>query len=107
MGRLVQVAQQPDDMTSQVTELTELEKRHAALLEAAFTELEGAIGLLAAPEGSPGLADAGSPGDADGAERRLLRAAFNDVPVPLFLLARDGAVLGVNKAAGELLGSRP
>src|SRR6266702_3488098 len=121
MGRLVQVAPQPDDMTSQVTELTELEKRHAALrqaaslpaadlgalLDAAFTELEGAIGLLAAPEGSPGLADAGSPGDADGAERRLLRAAFNDVPVPLFLLARDGAVLRVNKAAGELLGSRP
>ncbi len=40
-------------------------------------------------------------------ERRLLRAAFSDVPVPLFLLARDGTVVRVNKSAAELLGSKP
>ena len=114
----MQVAPQADDTTSQVAEL---EKRHAALrlaaslpaadlsaiLDAVFTELEGAIGLLAAPEAVPGRAGAGRVGDADGSERRLLRAAFSDVPVPLFLLATDGTVLRVNEAAGQLLGSRP
>ncbi len=48
-----------------------------------------------------------APADSDGSERRLLRAAFTDAPVPLFLLARDGTVLRVNKAAAELLGSKP
>ncbi len=114
----MQVAPQADDTTSQVAEL---EKRHAALrlaaslpaadlsaiLDAVFTELEGAIGLLAAPDAVPGRAGAGRAGDADGSERRLLRAAFSDVPVPLFLLATDGTVLRVNEAAGQLLGSRP
>jgi serine phosphatase RsbU (regulator of sigma subunit)/PAS domain-containing protein len=79
----------------------------SALLEAAFTELEGAVSLLEAPKanGSP------EPGprspDANGTERRVLRAAFADAPVPLFLLAPDGTVLRVNKAAGDLLGSKP
>ncbi len=60
MGRVVPVVPEPDDGADQVAEL---EKRHAALrqaaglpaadvgalLEAAFTELEGARGLLAGP----------------------------------------------------------
>lgn len=37
----------------------------------------------------------------------MLRAAFTDAPVPLFLLARDGTVLRVNKAGADLLGSKP
>jgi PAS domain S-box-containing protein len=37
----------------------------------------------------------------------LLRAAFQDAPVPLFLLTRDGTVQRVNKAAGDLIGAKP
>ena len=44
---------------------------------------------------------------ADSAERSLLRAAFQDTPVPLFLLTRDGTVQRVNKAAGDLIGAKP
>ena len=96
-----------------------LEARYAALrqaarsdggdpgdvLEAVFTELEGAIDLLrtAAP-GSRGE-PAGVP--ADNAERGLLRAVFQDAPVPLFLLTRDGTVQRVNRAAGDVIGARP
>ena len=41
------------------------------------------------------------------AERRLLHAVFQQVPVPLFLLDSGGTVRRVNEAAGELLGSGP
>ena len=78
-----------------------------AVLDAAFTELEGAIGLLAGPISQLGPGGGARSQDTDGAERRLLRAAFSDVPVPLFLLARDGTVVRVNKSAAELLGSKP
>lgn len=102
-------------------QVAELEQRHAALrqaaslpaadlaavLDAAFAELEGAIGLLSAFADRPSEAASGRAQDADSAERRLLRAAFTDVPVPLFLLATDGTVLRVNKAAADLLGSKP
>jgi serine phosphatase RsbU (regulator of sigma subunit)/PAS domain-containing protein len=102
------------------TEVAELAKRHAALrqaanlpsadvsslLDAAFAELEAAIGLLATPTGS-GDQQGNRQAGADATERRLLRATFTDAPVPLFLLARDGTVLRVNKAAAELLGSKP
>ena len=112
------VVPEPDDASGQVADL---EKRHAALrqaaslpaadlgavLDAAFTELEGAIGLLAGSSSGTGQAGGGRPAEPDGAERRLLRATFSDVPVPLFLLAGDGTVVRVNKAAAELLGSKP
>jgi len=92
-----------------------LEARYAALrqaaraggatpddvLEAAFTELEGAIDLLRA---SP--AESQPPGT-DSAERSLLRAVFQDAPVPMFLLTRDGTVQRVNRSAGDLIGARP
>jgi serine phosphatase RsbU (regulator of sigma subunit)/PAS domain-containing protein len=96
-----------------------LEARYAALrqaarsdggdpgdvLEAAFSELEGAIDLLraAAPHGRG--EPAGVP--ADNAERGLLRAVFQDAPVPLFLLTRDGTVQRVNRAAGDVIGAKP
>ncbi len=113
----VPVAPEPDDAA---TQLAELAKRHAALrqsaslpaadvsslLDAAFAELEAAIGLLAAPL-SGGDQAAARPAGADATDRRVLRAAFTDAPVPLFLLARDGTVVRVNKAGAELLGSQP
>src|SRR5258708_29042193 len=118
MGHGVPVVLEPDDGADQVAEL---EKRHAALrqaaglpaadvdalLEAAFTELEGAIGLLAGPSVNLGQVPGGRSADPEGTERRVLRAAFTDAPVPLFLLAADGTVQRVNKAAAQLLGSRP
>jgi serine phosphatase RsbU (regulator of sigma subunit)/PAS domain-containing protein len=75
------------------------------MLEAAFTELEGAIDLLrtAAPDGRG--EPAGVP--SDNAERGLLRAVFQDAPVPLFLLTRDGTVQRVNRAAGDVIGAKP
>ena len=110
-------------------QLTELEARYAALrqaarspgaepgdvLDAAFTELEGAIDLLRAggtASGDPAAAAAAQEqhpggGGSDSAERSLLRAAFQDTPVPLFLLTRDGTVQRVNKAAGDLIGAKP
>jgi serine phosphatase RsbU (regulator of sigma subunit)/PAS domain-containing protein len=103
-------------------QVTGLEARYAALrqaarsagaepgevLEAAFTELEGAIDLLRAGEAGPGAAPAeGQPAGSDSAERGLLRAVFQDAPVPLFLLAHDGTVQRVNRAAGDLIGARP
>jgi serine phosphatase RsbU (regulator of sigma subunit)/PAS domain-containing protein len=111
------IAHEPGDAA---TEVAELAKRHAALrqaaglptadvgslLDAAFAELETAIGFLAESLASGEQAGAREAGSA-GTERRLLRAAFTDAPVPLFLLARDATVLRVNKAAGELLGSKP
>jgi serine phosphatase RsbU (regulator of sigma subunit)/PAS domain-containing protein len=112
-----QVAQEPDDSANQVAELEErcaaLRQAAslpaadlAAILDAVLTELDYAIGMLTAPPAGSGSAGEGR-ADADGAERRLLRAAFTDAPVPLFLLAMDGTVLRVNKAAGQMLGSKP
>jgi PAS domain S-box-containing protein len=102
----------------------ELEARYAALrqaarssgaepgdvLEGAFTELEAAIELLRAGEAAPAEPGRGPGAErqpADTAERGLLRALFQDAPVPLFLVARDGTVQRVNRAAGDLTGARP
>src|SRR5262245_11573851 len=118
MGRAVPAVPEPDDGADQVAEL---EKRHAALrqaaglpaadvgalLEAAFIELEGAIGLLTGPWANHGEVRGERSTDPEGTERRVLRAAFTDAPVPLFMLAADGTVQRVNKAAAELLGSKP
>ena len=72
------------------------------LLEAALAELDGAVQALA-------RAGDRVSGDTDGgpnAERRLLQAVFQQVPVPLFLLGLDGTVRRANSAAGRLVGSR-
>jgi len=103
-----------------------LEARYAALrqaarsggaapgdvLEAAFTELEGAIDLLRASGAEAGEPGPGAPAESqargtDSAERSLLRAVFQDAPVPLFMLTRDGTVQRVNRSAGDLIGAKP
>ena len=99
--------------------LAGLEARYAALrqaarsesgdpggvLEAAFSELEAAIDLLR----GTGVSRAEPAGDtrSDNAERGLLRAVFQDAPVPLFLITRDGVVQRVNRAAGDMIGAKP
>jgi serine phosphatase RsbU (regulator of sigma subunit)/PAS domain-containing protein len=77
------------------------------LLDAALAELDGAAAALAAP-GGRGSADLGAdPPGGPHAERRLLQAVFQQVPVPLFLLGLDGTVRRANTAAGQLVGSGP
>ena len=77
------------------------------LLQAALTELDAALHALAAVHAPDSQADKGDPVGAVHAERRLLHAVFQQVPVPLFLLGRDCTVRRVNAAAGALLGSGP
>ena len=72
------------------------------LLEAVLTELDAAVSALATAR-APGKPAENS--GAANAERRLLHAVFQQVPVPLFLLGRDGTVRRVNTAAGAMLGS--
>ncbi len=80
------------------------------VLEAAFAELDTAVDVLGAMRAgpAPGPASAGGPGpEALLTEQRLLRAVFQDAPVPMFLLGPDATVQRVNTRAGELLGSGP
>jgi serine phosphatase RsbU (regulator of sigma subunit)/PAS domain-containing protein len=74
------------------------------LLEAALAELDGAVQVLAGANGGDA---GGAAADAPHAERRLLQAVFQQVPVPLFLLGLDGTVRRANPAAGRLVGSGP
>lgn len=81
-----------------------------ALLDAAFIELDGAIEAAESADGqddSPAQAPQGSLPDPYRAERRLLRAAFSQAPVPLFLLEPDGIVRRASTMAGQLIGSSP
>lgn len=73
------------------------------LLEAALVELDLAVTALRATGSDQASAQARS-AVADN-ERRMLRTVFQDAPVPLFLLERDGTVRRVNRQAGALLGS--
>jgi len=76
-----------------------------ALLDAALTELDGAIDTLGGSPANGPSDDAadGLPG-ADRAERRLLHAAFQQAPVALFLLEQDGTIRRANAGAATLLG---
>jgi serine phosphatase RsbU (regulator of sigma subunit)/PAS domain-containing protein len=81
-----------------------------AVLEAAFAELDAAVDVLGAMRAGPAPAPAraGGPGpEALLTEQRLLRAVFQDAPVPMFLLGADATVQRVNARASELLGSGP
>jgi|HubBroStandDraft_6_1064221.scaffolds.fasta_scaffold28113_2 serine phosphatase RsbU (regulator of sigma subunit)/PAS domain-containing protein len=80
------------------------------VLQAAFAELDTAVDVLGAMRAGPvpGLSQAAGPGpEALLTERRLLRAVFQDAPVPMFLLGPDATVQQVNTRAAELLGSGP
>ena len=73
------------------------------LLDAALTELDGAIDALAMRDATQ-KADDGGPDSAGPAERRLLHAAFQRAPVPLFMLERDGVIRRANAQAAALIG---
>jgi serine phosphatase RsbU (regulator of sigma subunit) len=77
---------------------------YQALLDAALTELDGAVDALASEPADTGEESAGLP-EAHRAERRLLQATFQHAPVPLFLLEQDGTIRRANVRAAELLGS--
>lgn len=92
------------DALRQTARLPGAELRPA--LEAALAELDAAIEGLAAAENRQSEAPGnGPPPDALNTERQLLRATFQDTPVPLFLLERDGTVRRVNRAAGDFTGT--
>lgn len=80
-----------------------------AVLQAAFAELDAAVDVLGAmragPAPGPAQGGGGSGPEALLAERRLLRAVFQEAPVPMFLLGPDATVQRVNARASELLGS--
>ncbi len=93
------------------------EAEPASLLDAALTELDAAVTALdsasldgAGQDGARGPdARDDEPAGQDGrnADRRLLQAIFQQVPVALFLLGRDGTVRRANAAAAELVGATP
>jgi serine phosphatase RsbU (regulator of sigma subunit)/PAS domain-containing protein len=77
-----------------------------SLVDAALTELDGAIdalsvALTAAPVGRSDAPPDGLPGSA---ERRLLHAAFQRTPAALFLLEQDSTIRRANDRAAALLG---
>jgi serine phosphatase RsbU (regulator of sigma subunit)/PAS domain-containing protein len=80
---------------------------HRALLDAALAEVDAALDALAS--GQPGDAGddivTGSVPESARAERRLLHGAFQEAPVPLFLLEADGTIRRANNKAAELLGA--
>jgi serine phosphatase RsbU (regulator of sigma subunit)/PAS domain-containing protein len=79
-----------------------------ALLDAALTELEGAVEVLTKlAEAVPEQAAAGGTPDSLGAERALLRAVFQHAPAPLFVLEQDGTIRRANSRAGDLIGAPP
>jgi serine phosphatase RsbU (regulator of sigma subunit)/PAS domain-containing protein len=77
-----------------------------ALLDAAFAELDAAVEVLSklaeAAAGEPA-----PPADSLSAERALLRAVFQNAPVPLFVLEADATVRRANGRAGDLIGAPP
>jgi serine phosphatase RsbU (regulator of sigma subunit)/PAS domain-containing protein len=79
----------------------------AALLDAALTELDGAIDTVAGMLSGGGDNEAAAEGlpEAVRAERRLLHATFQHTPIPLFLLEPDGTIRRANNEAAALIGS--
>jgi serine phosphatase RsbU (regulator of sigma subunit)/PAS domain-containing protein len=73
------------------------------LLDAALDELDAAVTELDRAETLGQQDDGGSA--AGNSDRRLLRAIFQQAPVALFVLGRDGAVRRANSAAAELVGA--
>jgi serine phosphatase RsbU (regulator of sigma subunit)/PAS domain-containing protein len=74
------------------------------ILDAALAELEVAAEAVA--QRRPADSERG-PSGAVHAERRLLHAVFQQLPVPVFLLGQDTTIRRVNTAAALVLGSGP
>ncbi|MGH3388430.1 MAG: PAS domain-containing protein, partial [Actinomadura sp.] len=87
----------------QAAAMPELDLR--ATLDAALIELELALSALRT-FGTNQTMSEGRAAAAE-AERRVLRTVFQDAPVPLFLMDRDGGVRRVNRQAALLLGTSP
>ena len=107
----------PADRDAEIAELRErlLSVRRAAespgaelrsTLNAVLGELESTVRMLGKLKSGPRAGEAERSGGAD-AERRLLRAVFQGVPAPIFLLDCDGAVRRVNRQAATVLGVQP
>ncbi len=77
------------------------------LLEAALAELDGAVSALAAAEAGAGGRRSEPGPDAVHSERHLLHGVFQQAPLPLFVLGRDGVIRRANAAADALLGAGP
>ncbi|MBO0806511.1 MAG: PAS domain-containing protein, partial [Nocardiopsaceae bacterium] len=77
-----------------------------ALLDAALTELDGAIAILGDGPAGPSPGSRGGAADPLRTERNLLRAAFQQAPAALFLLADDGVIRRASDRAVALLGAR-
>ncbi|MDA8319234.1 MAG: SpoIIE family protein phosphatase [Actinomycetota bacterium] len=75
------------------------------LLDAALTEVEAALAALRAAAGRdrPGS----GPGPDPRPAARALRAVFQQAPIPLLVLGRDGVIRRANLAAAELIGAGP
>ncbi len=81
--------------------------RQAALLDAALTELDGAIDALLAAGNGASAAGHGEQAGGLHSDRRLLQAVFAQAPVPLLVVDGDSTVRRANSAACELLGVGP
>ena len=80
-----------------------------ALLDAAFTELDAAVEVLAkliqTAVGEPDRTAGEALPVSLSAERGLLRAVFQHAPAPLFVLEPDGTIRRANGRAGDLIGA--
>ncbi len=79
----------------------------AQLLDAALAELDAAVTALGSARTFDQADDGVAGQQGQNADRRLLQAIFQQVPVALFLLGRDGAVRRANSAAAGLTGAAP
>jgi serine phosphatase RsbU (regulator of sigma subunit)/PAS domain-containing protein len=79
-----------------------------SLLDAALAELDAAVTALdSAPVLELTDEDRGAGQHGPGSDRKLLHAIFQQVPVAIFVLGKDGAVRRANSAAAQLVGATP
>jgi serine phosphatase RsbU (regulator of sigma subunit)/PAS domain-containing protein len=78
---------------------------YEALLEAALTELDGAVEALAGEQAAVTGDEGTGTVEALRAERRLLLTMFQQAPISMFLLEQDGTIRRANARAAEMLGS--
>lgn len=86
------------------SELGEAELR--STLDSVLSELDLTVTMLGKLRSAVAVGEADRTEGSD-AERRMLRAVFQEVPAPIFLLERDGVVRRINKKAAGLLGIDP